>query len=235
MLGGCLWRKKPRVQKEKRRSIGRGDLQKGAIALECGRDVLDDAAARVKRVQNARAGHNNWQAVRIRISFGPLIFLATGPSIWSGQCSSMTQKFRKNPIDNRKTGNIDTQIGKRLRQMRIIRRLSQEALGSRLGIAPQQVHKYEIGQNRITATRLYQCAEALDVSVSSFYIGLTGPSSHRDEIGAPAAPPSPAGHLSVQEVDHLTRIVSAIDDAKLRRKIIELVEAFVARRRKARL
>jgi transcriptional regulator with XRE-family HTH domain len=84
----------------------------------------------------------------------------------------MTQKPRKNLIDNRRVGNIDTHVGKRLRQRRIIRRLSQEELASRLGISAQQLHKYEVGQNRITAARLYQCAVALGVPVSSFYIGL---------------------------------------------------------------
>ena len=146
----------------------------------------------------------------------------------------MTQKSRrKTSVDNRKAGNIDAHVGKRLRQRRIIRGLSQEELASRLGISPQQLHKYEIGQNRIAAARLYQCAQALDVPVSSFYIGLPEPSSLRDEKGLQASPPVPTGDVGVEETGHLSRVISGIDDPKLRRKIVELsLDAFAGRLRK---
>jgi hypothetical protein len=67
--------------------------------------------------------------------------------------------------------------------------------------------------------------EALDVPVSSFYIGLPEPSSLRDEKGLQASPPVPTGDVSAEETGHLSRVMSGIDDPKLRRKIVELVDA----------
>jgi len=130
----------------------------------------------------------------------------------------------KQAVDNRKANDVDTHVGKRLHQRRIISGLSQRELAAMLGISAQQLHKYEIGQNRITAARLYRCAEVLDVPVWSFYLGLPEPSSRGGQRGAP-------GETSVVS-DQLPSTLSAIDDAQLRGKITALVEAFAARARK---
>lgn len=67
---------------------------------------------------------------------------------------------------------IDIHVGKKLRRFRNARDLSQQKLGTQVGITFQQIQKYERGTNRISASRLYQFARALDVSVSDFYEGL---------------------------------------------------------------
>ncbi|HZA02758.1 MAG TPA: helix-turn-helix transcriptional regulator, partial [Hyphomicrobiaceae bacterium] len=54
---------------------------------------------------------------------------------------------------SRKTGRIDVHVGTQLRLRRLIVGLSQEELGSRLGISFQQIQKYETGANRISAAR----------------------------------------------------------------------------------
>ena len=130
----------------------------------------------------------------------------------------------KQAVDNRKANDVDTHVGKRLRQRRIIRDLSQKELAAMLEISAQQLHKYEIGQNRITAARLYRCAEVLDVPVWSFYLGLPEPSSRGRQSNAPD---------ETGGSDPLPSILSTIDDAQLRGKIIALVEAFAARLRKS--
>jgi transcriptional regulator with XRE-family HTH domain len=129
---------------------------------------------------------------------------------------------------NRRTGNIDTHVGERLRQRRAIRGLSLDELASKLDVSAQQLQKYEAGHNRITASRLYQCATALDVPVSSFYIGLPGTTSNQEENTASIPPPVPTEHVNIEDVGELLRIFSSIDDPKLRRKIIELVAACAA-------
>jgi transcriptional regulator with XRE-family HTH domain len=67
---------------------------------------------------------------------------------------------------------INEQIGHRLRQRRLLLGLSQKALGERMGLAFQQVQKYEKGMNALSADRLVQAAEMLGVTVAYFVDGL---------------------------------------------------------------
>ncbi|MCP5366723.1 MAG: helix-turn-helix transcriptional regulator [Hyphomicrobiales bacterium] len=50
--------------------------------------------------------------------------------------------------------------------------LSQIELGKAAGVTFQQIQKYETGRNRISASRLYRFANALDVEVAAFYEGI---------------------------------------------------------------
>ena len=52
--------------------------------------------------------------------------------------------------------------------------LTQEQLGWRCGIRFQQVQKYECGVNRMSAARLWQLAQVLEVPVSFFFDGFVG-------------------------------------------------------------
>jgi transcriptional regulator with XRE-family HTH domain len=67
---------------------------------------------------------------------------------------------------------IDRHITKRIRVAREAMGLSQKALAEKLGIAFQQVHKYEAGTNRISAGRLYEASRALRKPVTFFFEGL---------------------------------------------------------------
>ena len=58
--------------------------------------------------------------------------------------------------------------------------MTQQQLASRVGIKFQQIQKYETGMNRISASRLWDIADALDVPVSFFFEGL------EDRDGMPA-------------------------------------------------
>lgn len=68
--------------------------------------------------------------------------------------------------------NIDEHLGKRLRRRRRMIGLTQQQLAGAVGVRFQQVQKYECGANRISAARLWQLAEALEVPVGYFYDGL---------------------------------------------------------------
>ena len=67
---------------------------------------------------------------------------------------------------------IDEHIGKRIRERRGKMNLSQDALGSKLGVSFQQVQKYENGVNRISASRLYVMSKVLGVDLLYFFEGL---------------------------------------------------------------
>ena len=67
---------------------------------------------------------------------------------------------------------IDRHIGNRVRIRRNELNLNQKALADRIGRSFQQIHKYEIGTNRIAASVLYEIAVALDTPVTYFFDGL---------------------------------------------------------------
>ena len=68
--------------------------------------------------------------------------------------------------------NIDVHLGKRLRRRRRLLGLTQQQLAGACGVRFQQIQKYECGANRISAARLWQLSEALEVPVGYFYDGL---------------------------------------------------------------
>ena len=72
---------------------------------------------------------------------------------------------------------IDLHLGKRLRRRRRLLGLTQQQLAGACGVRFQQIQKYECGANRISAARLWQLSEALDVPVGYFYDGL-GSATH---------------------------------------------------------
>lgn len=68
--------------------------------------------------------------------------------------------------------NIDVHVGHRLRIRRRLLSMTQVELGERIGVKFQQIHKYETGKNRISASRLWETAAALNVKVGYFFEGL---------------------------------------------------------------
>ncbi|MGF1550932.1 MAG: helix-turn-helix domain-containing protein [Paracoccaceae bacterium] len=67
---------------------------------------------------------------------------------------------------------VDVHVGQRVRQRRWMVGMTQSQLAERVGIKFQQIQKYETGANRISASRLWDVAAALDVPVSFFFEGL---------------------------------------------------------------
>ena len=67
---------------------------------------------------------------------------------------------------------VDVHVGKRLKQIRTLRRMSQTDVAKRLDLSFQQIQKYEIGSNRIAASRLFELSRILDVPTSYFFEGI---------------------------------------------------------------
>jgi len=76
--------------------------------------------------------------------------------------------------------NIDVHLGKRLRRRRRLLGLTQQQLAGACGVRFQQIQKYECGANRISAARLWQLSEALEVPVGYFYDGLSEAAQQRE-------------------------------------------------------
>lgn len=64
---------------------------------------------------------------------------------------------------------IDVAVGVRLKLLRRAAGLSQDTLAAKLGVTSQQLHKYETGANRISASRMQEIARHLNVSVSKLF------------------------------------------------------------------
>jgi transcriptional regulator with XRE-family HTH domain len=72
-------------------------------------------------------------------------------------------------LDPKTSTAVDAYIGARMRDRRLALGLSQSDLGRKLGVSFQQVQKYEIGLNRVSAARLFEICEALDLSLASMF------------------------------------------------------------------
>lgn len=68
---------------------------------------------------------------------------------------------------------VDVHVGKRIRHRRWMIGMTQQQLAERVGIKFQQIQKYETGMNRVSASRLWDIAHAMDVTISFFFEGLS--------------------------------------------------------------
>lgn len=67
---------------------------------------------------------------------------------------------------------VDEAIGRQIRKRRRMLGISQLELANAVGIASQQIQKYEIGANRLSVSRLVEIATALEAPVVWFFQNL---------------------------------------------------------------
>ncbi|ETW12656.1 DNA-binding protein [Roseivivax marinus] len=119
---------------------------------------------------------------------------------------------------------VDVHVGKRIRHRRWLVGMTQQQLAERVGIKFQQIQKYETGANRVSASRLWDIADALDVPVSFFFEGLEATEAEMSEAGHEAMPTTdavPADILGDKEALDLVRSYYAIPEHQ-RRRLFEL-------------
>ena len=76
---------------------------------------------------------------------------------------------------------VDMHVGKRIRHRRWLVGMTQQQLAEKVGIKFQQIQKYETGANRVSASRLWDIAAALDVEISFFFEGLDSDENGKDK------------------------------------------------------
>jgi transcriptional regulator with XRE-family HTH domain len=128
----------------------------------------------------------------------------------------------------RRPNPIDVHVGSRVRFRRMLLGMSQEKLGQKLGLTFQQVQKYEKGINRIGASRLFDLAQVLGVSVQFFY--EEAPAGDPPAEDTEALMERPDEHSIVEFLRsrdglELNKAFVRISDAKARRAIVELVRS----------
>ena len=67
---------------------------------------------------------------------------------------------------------IDRYIGAKIQELRLAHGMSRQELGDRIEVTHQQLQKYEMGINRVSAGRLALIAKYLNTTVGTFYDGL---------------------------------------------------------------
>lgn len=105
---------------------------------------------------------------------------------------------------------VDVHVGKRVRHRRWMVGMTQQQLAERVGIKFQQIQKYETGMNRISASRLWDIANALTVPVSFFFEGLGEGENQAQQT-------LPGDILADKEALELVRSYYAIPETQRRR------------------
>ena len=118
--------------------------------------------------------------------------------------------FVKNPVD--------LHIGQRVRHRRWLLGMTQQQLAQAVGIRFQQIQKYESGANRISASRLWDLARALDMPVSFFFEGLV-PAKDGEAMDMAAD-----GVMQNKETMDLIRAYYGLEEGP-RRRLLELAKA----------
>lgn len=116
---------------------------------------------------------------------------------------------------------IDKHVGNRVRIRRMMLGMSQTKLADAIALSFQQVQKYKKGTNRISASRLQQMSNILQVPVPFFFEGSPG------QLKAEGSAPSPAyvsDFFATSDGLALTKASMQIKNANLRHKIVKLVE-----------
>ena len=102
--------------------------------------------------------------------------------------------------------------------------MSQEKVAIELGLTFQQLQKYEKGTNRISASRLHELSQILDVPQSFFFEELNEDSN---TIGPKNVDPLDKGFnpMEKRETLELVRAYYRIKDPAIRNKITALLRA----------
>ena len=107
---------------------------------------------------------------------------------------------------------VDVHVGGRLRLRRTLLGISQENLGESVGLTFQQIQKYERGANRVSASRLYEFCQILDVPLTFFF----------DEMAKEVK--NTKGAFSKGMADQVQATLE--DNSMTRRETLELVRAY---------
>ncbi len=142
---------------------------------------------------------------------------------------------KSKPVYGRGTGRphpVDVHVGARVRMRRTLLGMTQTDLSDALGLAFQQVQKYERGTNRISASRLYGLSQVFDVTVEYFFedmppdIAASSPAKGRGKAKKP--PGYELDPMVKRETLELVRAYYKIEDANVRKRLYQFTKAMGA-------
>jgi transcriptional regulator with XRE-family HTH domain len=122
---------------------------------------------------------------------------------------------------------LDLHISSRLKAIRAMSGISQTELSELIGVAAQQINKYENGTNRILASRLYEIAQILGKPVSIFFEGYVDDKYYnfdfKDEKSC-----MDSEEIKNKELTNLIKAFNKIGNSEIRKNIIELLDSLNA-------
>ena len=132
----------------------------------------------------------------------------------------------------RKPNYVDQHVAARIRARRNLLGMSQEELAKMLGVTAQQTQKYEAGETRVSASRLYAIAQHLGVPVSWFFEELETPNElasvargGKENADNPQSDtPTAEDYFSHREARDLIKVYFAIKDTKLRKRVLDMAQ-----------
>ena len=127
----------------------------------------------------------------------------------------------------KRPNSMDSHVGSRVRLRRMMMGMSQEKLGEQMGLTFQQIQKYERGINRVSASRLYELARVLGVTVQFFFeeVQLGQEAATPAGFAEPQAESMIIDFLGSRDGLELNRAFVRIRDPRVRRSIVDLVRS----------
>ena len=126
---------------------------------------------------------------------------------------------------------VDVHVGKRIRLRRTLLGMSQEQLGNALNITFQQVQKYERGANRVSASRLWDISQIIDVPISYFFEDMSDTTLKASprRVSASGAElvivDDTKDPMARRETLELVRTYYSIEQPQVRRRISDMVKS----------
>jgi transcriptional regulator with XRE-family HTH domain len=120
---------------------------------------------------------------------------------------------------------IDLHIARRLRKIRTECGVTQDELGELIGVAFQQIQKYEAALNRISAGKLYEICRVLNKPVSSFFDDMKVDEGYYNFEFTPERAVESQEKERGKKITNLIKVFNKIKDEETRLSIINLVSS----------
>ncbi len=125
----------------------------------------------------------------------------------------------------KKVDAVDTHVGKKIKNRRIMLGMSQQELGDAIGVSIQQIQKYEKATNRVSSGKLYNFASYLNVPILYFFEGYEADDAKELVTSENVESYVEEDKVPEREVLNLIKSFNEIEDPKVRKKIIELTKS----------
>lgn len=121
---------------------------------------------------------------------------------------------------------VDVHVGGRVRLRRKLLGLSQGKLADAIGLTFQQVQKYERGANRISASRVFDISQVLEVPISFFYDDMPDEVRLRSDVAeAEIEVNQAADQMTSRETLTIVGAYYKVKNARVREAVFQLIKA----------
>jgi transcriptional regulator with XRE-family HTH domain len=125
---------------------------------------------------------------------------------------------------------LDLHLGVRLRRLRNRRDFSMEQVAELIDVSQQQISRYELAKNRLSAVQLFRLARGLGVPVSWFFEGFKESGDELIRVRNVVGENRNDWQISTEE-DLAQELIShwrALPNDRLRKKVVDLVETLAS-------